>query len=97
QAQVDAQLIEQGAYTALDLLINAGRLVYDDYVRWRRGEIEFLDDVLMGARDKIQAQIETAAAYASSIRLVEQTQELHLWGGEQAHGEARLLRSSADA
>src|SRR5690606_21577167 len=44
-----------------------------------------------------QAQIETAAAYASSIRLVEQTQELHLWGGEQAHGEARLLRSSADA
>ena len=30
QAQVDAQLIEQGAFAPLELLFNSGRLIYGD-------------------------------------------------------------------
>ena len=77
QAQVDAQLMEQGAFAPLDLLFNSGRLIYGDYEAWRRREIELLDDVLMGDRAKILAELERAAAYARSIGLVEQPQELH--------------------
>lgn len=96
QAQVDAQLMEQGAYAALELLINTGRLVYGDYERWRRGEIELLDEVLMGAKPKIQAQVEQAAEYASSIGLVEQPQEFHPWTGSGARDHAKALRVSSD-
>jgi hypothetical protein len=80
QAQVDAQLMEQGAFAPLDLLFNSGRLIYGDYEAWRRREIELLDDVLMGDRAKILAELERAAAYARSIGLVEQPQEFFAWG-----------------
>ena len=95
QAHVDTQLIEAGAYTTLELLISTGRLSYGDYESWRRGEIEFLDDVLMGVREKIQAQIEEAAAYAAGIGLVVHTQEFHLWA-TQPGDDTKALRSSAD-
>jgi hypothetical protein len=80
QAQVDAQLMEQGAFAPLDLLFNSGRLIYSDYEAWRRREMELLDDVLMGDRGKILAELERAAAYARSIGLVEQAQEFFEWG-----------------
>ena len=101
QAQVDAQLMEQGAFTALELLIDSGRLDYGDYERWRRREIELLESVLMGNREKIQAQIEQAVAYARSIGLVEQTQEFHAWTAgarsDAREGNADALRISIDA
>jgi hypothetical protein len=84
QAQVDAQLMEQGAFAPLDLLFNSGRLIYSDYEAWRRREMELLDDVLMGDRAKILAELERAAAYARSIGLVEQPQEFFAWGRESA-------------
>ncbi len=46
QAQVNAQLLEQGAFTALAWLIDCGRLAGDVYDGWRRRDIEFLDDAL---------------------------------------------------
>ncbi len=82
QAQVDAQLMEQGTFAPLDLLFNSGRLIYGDYEAWRRREVELLDDVLMGDRAKILAELERAAAYARSIGLVEQPQEFFAWGME---------------
>jgi hypothetical protein len=84
QAQVDTQLMEQGAFAPLDLLFNSGRLIYGDYEAWRRREIELLDDVLMGDRAKILAELERAAAYARSIGLVEQPQDFSAWGQEAA-------------
>jgi len=96
QAQVDAQLMEQGAYTALELLFNAGRLSYSDYESWRRGEFELLDSVLMGDPDKIRRQLEAAAAHARTIGLVEQAQEFLAWQVGSA-GPPRKLRISADA
>lgn len=97
QAQVDGQVLEQGAYAALELLIASGRLIYADYERWRRGEIEFLDGLLMGARQRIQVLLEQAAGYARSIGLVEQPpQEFHLWNATGAGDNSRTLRVSSD-
>ena len=94
QAQVDAQLLEQGAFAPLDLLFNSGRLLYGDYEAWRRGEIELLDEILMGDRQKILAELEQATAYARSIGLVEQPQELSAWSSDA--DTRKPLRASAD-
>ena len=99
QAQVDAQLLEQGAFAPLELLFNSGRLLYSDYEGWRRREIEFLDGALMGNPDKIKAEIEQAISYARRIKLVEQVQEFHAWHQNTAADEAsgdRPLRISMD-
>jgi hypothetical protein len=95
QAQVDAQLLEQGAFAPLEMLIESGRLGGDDYERWRRGEIDFLDDVLMGDKNRIKEQIDAASGYARRIGLIEQPQEFHAWGATAREGHA-ALRISAD-
>jgi hypothetical protein len=79
QAQVDAQLLEQGSFAPLELLFNSGRLLYSDYEAWRRRELEFLDGALMGNSDKIKAELEQAIAYAKRMGLVEQSQEFLPW------------------
>jgi hypothetical protein len=97
QAQVDAQLMEQGAFAPLELLINSGRLIYSDYESWRRQEIDLLDEVLMGSRERILAQIEEAVGYARDIGLVEQVQEFHAWHTQPSGKNDKPLRISADA
>jgi len=100
QAQVDAQLLEQGAFAPLELLFNSGRLLYSDYEGWRRREIELLDSALMGNTDNIKAEIEQAVSYAKRIGLVEQAQEFHPWqtpGAPHAGRGERPLRISMDA
>jgi hypothetical protein len=96
QAQVDAQLMEQGAFAPLDLLFNSGRLMYGDYEAWRRREIDLLDEVLMGDPARILAQAQQAAEYARSIGLVEQAQEFHAWTEGGASAAGKPLRGSAD-
>ncbi len=98
QSQVDAQLLEQGAFAPLELLFNSGRLLYSDYEGWRRCEIELLDSVLMGNCEKIKAELEQAAHYARRIGLVEQPQEFYAWhtqAPDTGAGE-RALRISLD-
>ena len=100
QAQVDAQLLEQGAFAPLELLFNSGRLLYSDYESWRRREIELLDSALMGNPDKIKAEIEQAVSYARRIELVEQAQEFHAWHQGVPMDDAssdRPLRISMDS
>ena len=94
QKQVDDQLLEQGAFTVLELLLASGRLAYSDYEGWRRQEIEFLDGVLMGNPEKIRTQLEQAVGYARSIGLVEQQQELTAWQTD-APGSGKALRISS--
>jgi hypothetical protein len=97
QTQIDTQILEQGAFAPLEFLIHAGRLIHGDYEGWRRREISSLDDVLMGSREKIRAQLESAAGYARSIGLVEQPQTFYAWvTGAVDHGD-EPLRISADA
>jgi hypothetical protein len=94
QKQVDDQLLEQGAFTVLELLLASGRLAYSDYESWRRREIEFLDGVLMGSPEKIRAQIEQAVNYARSIGLVEQPQEFLAWQTDSPASTNKPLRIS---
>jgi hypothetical protein len=96
QQQVDDQLLEQGAFTVLELLLATGRLAYSDYEGWRRQEFEFLDGVLMGSPEKIRAQIEQSVNYARSIGLVEQPQEFTAWHTD-APATNKPLRISAQA
>jgi hypothetical protein len=96
QAQVDAQLMEQGAFAPLDLLFNSGRLIYSDYEAWRRREIDLLDEVLMGDRTRILAETQRAVDYARSIGLVEQAQEFHEWTEDGTGGAGKTLRISND-
>jgi hypothetical protein len=96
QAQVDAQLLEQGAFAPLDLLFNSGRLMYADYEAWRRREIDLLDGVLMGDRTRVLGETQQAADYARSIGLVEQTQEFHPWTEDGGGTAGKPLRISSD-
>src|SRR5262245_29493052 len=97
QAQVNAQLLEQGAFAPLELLFNSGRLAYGDYERWLRGEIESLDEVFMGSPEKIRAELEDAAAFAGSVGLAAEVREFHLSTSASAtHVGGRRLRISAD-
>ncbi len=99
QAQVDAQLLEQGAFAPLELLFNSGRLLYSDYEGWRRREIDLLDSALMGNIDNIKAEIQKAVSYAKRVGLVEQPQEFHAWhtpGAAATGGSDRPLRISMD-
>jgi hypothetical protein len=97
QTQIDTQILEQGAFAPLEFLIDSGRLIHGDYESWRRREISSLDDVLMGSKEKIRTQLESAAGYARSIGLVEQPQTFYAWvSGTIDHGD-EPLRLSADA
>jgi hypothetical protein len=69
QTQVDTQILEQGAFAPLEFLIDSGRLLHSDYESWRRRQIDSLDDVLMGSKTKIRAQLDAAIGYARSIGL----------------------------
>jgi hypothetical protein len=97
QTQIDTQILEQGAFAPLEFLIDSGRLIHGDYESWRRREINSLDDVLMGSKEKIRTLLESAGGYARSIGLVEQPQTFYAWtSGAIDHG-AEPLRLSVDA
>jgi hypothetical protein len=90
QAEVDAQLLEQGAFSPLELLFSSGRLFQGDYDAWRRREIEFLDTVLMGSPEKIREELEHAVRYARSLGLEAQPQEFHAVTGRPAEKPLRI-------
>ncbi len=96
QVQVDAQLLENGAFAPLELLIASGRLSHGDYEAWRRREISCLDDVLMGSKEKIRMQLEAAAGYAHSIGLVAHSQTFHAWDSITSEDGSKPLCISAD-
>jgi hypothetical protein len=97
QTQIDTQILEQGAFAPLELLIDSGRLIHGDYESWRRREINSLDDVLMGSKEKIRTQLESAAGYARSIGLVEQPQTFYAWASGAVDRDDEPLRLSVDA
>ena len=94
QAQIDALLLEQGAFAPLELLLVNGRLLYADFEAWRRGEVGRLDEVLMGRREAVREELEQAAGYALALGLVEQPQALG--SARDASVGARTMRVSDD-
>jgi hypothetical protein len=95
QTQVDTQILEQGAFSPLEFLIDSGRLIHSDYEAWRRRQIDTLDEVFMGSKDKIRVQLEAAVGYARSIGLVEQPQTFYSWAPRSSTTD-EPLRISAD-
>jgi hypothetical protein len=89
-SQVNNQLIEQGTFSLLELLMSSGRLTYTDYERWRLGTLEFLDDALLGSPKRIGAQLEAAIACAESIGLLAKTQEFTGWQGQRQDTKLKL-------
>lgn len=79
QTLVDTQLMEQGAFTPLELLLNSGRLAYADYENWRNGELEFLDEAFLGSPKRIRSLLDNAVAYAQSIQLSSEKQAFNAW------------------
>jgi hypothetical protein len=63
EPQIDQLLLEKGEYHPLELLLQEGRLSYDDYEAWRRGEIRDLADMLFGNPEQILKTLEQAAVY----------------------------------
>jgi len=94
QAQVDALLLEQGAFAPLELLFASGRLLYADYEAWRRGEVGSLDEVLMGRREAVREELQRAVSYARALGLTEQPQEFV--AARDGGCGARALRVSDD-
>jgi hypothetical protein len=63
EEQIDQLILEKGEYHPLELLFQEGRLSYDDYEAWRRGEIRDLVDMLFGNPVQILKSLEQAATY----------------------------------
>jgi hypothetical protein len=63
EQQIDQLLLEKGEYHPLELLLQEGRLSYDDYEAWRTGEIRDLADMLFGNQKQILKTLEQAALY----------------------------------
>ena len=55
QSAVQQLLLEQGAYSPLDLLLATGLLAQADYLAWRRGEIGSLNERLSPTRVRRRA------------------------------------------
>ncbi|MDE2050991.1 MAG: hypothetical protein KGJ72_08235 [Gammaproteobacteria bacterium] len=95
QAQVDALLLEQGAFAPLELLFATGRLLPADYEAWRRREVRVLDEVLMGSRESIREELAQSAAHARALGLKEERQDLDAANAGGCDGGT--LRISDDA
>ena len=80
QERAAEQLLEQGEYAPLELLIRLGRLGYADYEAWRRGDGEPLAARLRGNPERIAALLEGAAAYCQARGLEYVTDTWTAWG-----------------
>lgn len=65
---VQELLLDQGAYSPVELLLAAGLLAHGDYLAWRRGETGSLDGALRD-RSAARGALETAQAFALKLGL----------------------------
>ncbi len=93
QAAVDRLILDQGAYSPVELLMALGRLPYEQYEAWRSGELEYLEDALSGNLDRIVEQLGTAAAWATRLGLRASAEPYHGWS-THAGQRLRLARSA---
>lgn len=68
QSAVQQLLLDQGAYSPMELLLTTGLVAQGDYFAWRRGEIGSLDEAL-GDRLAARGLLETAQAFALKLGL----------------------------
>jgi hypothetical protein len=88
QQAVDKLLLEKGGYSPLELLLEEGRLLYEDYEQWRQGGEGDLEEALFGDPEQIRERLQQAADYAIALGLVSEHQDYLPWGG--SGGELRF-------
>lgn len=88
---VDRILMKYGKYDPLELLLSEEFLDYEDYRRWRKGDIRVLDGVLKNGGNEITTYLERARCWAIELRLVSET-VIH--NGWQENRESVLTPSS---
>ncbi len=88
---VDQLLQSLGRYDPIELLLCEGRLLEADYQAWYYGDVQVLDDVLMGSIEAIQAQLEEASAYSQQLNLESEYDEVV--GGTELPANSYLLAS----
>ena len=81
-AAMDKLLLEHGAYIPVELLLHEGRLRYSDYEAWRCGEVDSLDDVLLGNPERIFKRLYQASEWAVSLGLEPDSQDYYAWGAK---------------
>ena len=80
QAAVDCLLLDQGSYAPVELFLHMGRLPYERYEAWRSGEMDYLEDALVGNVDRSLEELKTAADWAVRLGLVATRQQYTGWG-----------------
>ena len=80
QAAVDCLVLEQGSYAPVELFLFMGRLPYARYEAWRSGEMDFLEDGLVGNVDRGLEELKTAADWAARLGLVASREAYNGWG-----------------
>ena len=88
EQQVDELLLDFGRYEPLELLQREGLLTYADYEAWRAGELETLDDALLGETSAIRRLLDHASAYTNRLGLIGRQEGYSSWGakpGGQLH------------
>ena len=81
---IDQLLLEQGAYSPLDLLLTEGRLDYSDYEAWRSGNIPYLEAVLFGDPEQISQMLSQAKEYVTALKLVPELLTYNPWGSDNS-------------
>jgi hypothetical protein len=80
QAAVDCLVLDQGSYAPVELLLHMGRLPYARYEAWRSGDMDFLEDGLVGNAERGVEELKTAADWAARLGLVLSREEYTGWG-----------------
>lgn len=69
QNQVDLMLFEEGCFSPLNWLLSEAYLDYNDYQKWKKGNIEYLEDCFKLSNTEIIAALKKAQDYASVLKL----------------------------
>ncbi|MEN8215198.1 MAG: hypothetical protein ABFS56_02245 [Pseudomonadota bacterium] len=81
---IEKQIMELGCYSPIEWLLQSGYLQYVDYERWRMGELSYLEDSILCAKDKLFSQLNKGEHFATQFNLVIQTQPLTSWQSASA-------------
>ncbi len=69
QNQFDLLLFEEGCFTPLNWMLRVGHLDYAFYLKWKKGEIDCLEDELITPYGKIISALEEMKEYAALLQL----------------------------
>ena len=85
QSAVQQLLLDQGAYSPVELLLASGLVAHSDYLAWRRGKIGSLDEALRD-RSAARGELEAAQAFALKLGLTAEQVVYEGWEGSAGLG-----------